>query len=69
MKLDLTPLSDKVEFFEAPSISALEKAVNEKIEDNKAILLEVHSVSHHVSFHPEIGRPIYSAAVHFKSKN
>lgn len=41
--------------------------MNDQIENNKAILLEVHSVSHqmHVS---EEGRRFYSAVVHYKAK-
>ncbi|MGP1909288.1 DUF2536 family protein [Metabacillus sp. JX24] len=60
-------IKDKVEFFEAEKLADLEKKISEQIEINKAILLEVHSVSHqmHVS---EEGRRFYSAAVHFKAK-
>ncbi|MEK3807857.1 DUF2536 family protein [Metabacillus sp. SLBN-84] len=60
-------IKDKVEFFESEKLSDLEKKISEQIEINKAILLEVHSVSHqmHVS---EEGRRFYSAAVHFKAK-
>jgi Protein of unknown function (DUF2536) len=45
----------------------LEKQINEKIEQNKAILLEVHRVSHQM-FVDEKGRKYYSAVVHFKTK-
>ncbi|KEZ51108.1 MULTISPECIES: DUF2536 family protein [Metabacillus] len=60
-------IKDKVEFFESEKLADLEKKISEQIEINKAILLEVHSVSHqmHVS---EEGRRFYSAAVHFKAK-
>jgi hypothetical protein len=60
-------IKDKVEFFESEKLADLEKKISEQIEINKAILLEVHSVSHqmHVS---EEGRRFYSAVVHFKAK-
>lgn len=60
-------IKDKVEFFESEKLADLERKISEQIEVNKAILLEVHSVSHqmHVS---EEGRRFYSAAVHFKAK-
>lgn len=60
-------IKDKVEFFESEKLADLENKISEQIEINKAILLEVHSVSHqmHVS---EEGRRFYSAAVHFKAK-
>ena len=60
-------IKDKVEFFESEKLSDLERKISEQIEVNKAILLEVHSLSHqmHVS---EEGRRFYSAAVHFKAK-
>ncbi|WP_409299171.1 DUF2536 family protein [Peribacillus sp. SCS-26] len=60
-------MEDKIEFFEALSIKELEEKIQSQIEVNKAILLQVHSVSHqmHVS---EEGRRFYSAAVHFKAK-
>ncbi|UCZ54400.1 YrzA family protein [Bacillus shivajii] len=62
-------LKDKVEFFEAKSIEELEKKVTEKIEDNQAIMLEVHHVSHQVNVDPSTGLKHYSAVVHFKAKN
>jgi hypothetical protein len=68
MELRLERIHDKVEFFEAHDIKTLERKIDEQIENNKALLLEVHSVTHHVAFHPETGRPLYSAVVHFKAK-
>lgn len=67
MNFQLDFIKDKIEFFEGEDLKALEKKINEQIESNKAILLEVHSVSHqmHVTEH---GRRFYSAAVHFKAK-
>ncbi|WP_409293394.1 DUF2536 family protein [Peribacillus sp. SCS-37] len=59
-------MEDKIEFFEALSIKEMEEKIQSQIEVNKAILLQVHSVSQmHVS---EEGRRFYSAAVHFKAK-
>lgn len=66
-QLDLNLFEDKVEFFEAETIKNLEEKIQSQIEINKAIMLQVHSVSHqmHVS---EDGRRFYSAVVHFKMK-
>lgn len=67
MNITLDLIQDKVEFFEATDITSLEKKINEQIEHNKALMLEVHSVSHqmHVA---ENGKRFYSAVVHFKLK-
>jgi hypothetical protein len=67
MEFKLDIIEDKVEFFEANDLQTLEKQINEKIEQNKAILLEVHRVSHQM-FVDEKGRKYYSAVVHFKTK-
>ncbi|MED1739928.1 DUF2536 family protein [Bacillus swezeyi] len=64
-KLDL--IKDKIEFFEAPTVEELEKKVNEQIENNLALLLRVHSVSHQTAVVD--GRMIYNAAVHFKAES
>ena len=66
-QLDLGLFEDKVEFFEAETIKNLEEKIQSQIEINKAIMLQVHSVSHqmHVS---EDGKRFYSAVVHFKIK-
>ncbi|EGL84046.1 Protein of unknown function DUF2536 [Caldalkalibacillus thermarum TA2.A1] len=68
MQLKLERIEDKVEFFEATDIKTLEKKIDEQIENNKALLLEVHSVQHQVAFDPRTGQPLYSAVVHFKAK-
>ena len=60
-------IEDKVEFFEASDLQTLEKKINEQIEHNKAILLEVHHVSHQM-YVAENGQRYYSAVVHFKAK-
>jgi len=60
-------IEDKVEFFEASDLQTLEKKINEQIEHNKAILLEVHHVSHQM-YVAESGQRYYNAVVHFKAK-
>ena len=69
MPFQLDILEDKIEVFEATDIQTLEKQINEKIEQNKAILLHVHNVSHQMSIDYEHGRKYYSAVVHFKLKS
>ena len=64
-KLDF--IQDKVEFFEAYDITTLEKKINEQIEHNKAILLEVHTVTHQMYVNDE-GLKYFTAVVHFKAK-
>ncbi|WP_066293142.1 YrzA family protein [Bacillus sp. FJAT-29937] len=64
-KLDL--IEDKIEFFEAHDLKSLEKKISIQIEHNKAILLQVHHVSHQMSV-DENGKTFYSAVVHFKAK-
>ncbi|WP_028391895.1 DUF2536 family protein [Bacillus cihuensis] len=66
MNFQLDFIQDKVEFFEADTIKNLEKQIQTQIEVNKAILLEVHSVSHQM--HIKDGHRFYSAVVHFKVK-
>ncbi|MFJ5621477.1 DUF2536 family protein [Peribacillus loiseleuriae] len=67
MNFQLDLIQDKVEFFEADTIRNLEKQIQTQIEINKAILLEVQSVSHQM--HVEEGHRFYSAVVHFKMQN
>jgi hypothetical protein len=67
LQLNLDFYEDKVEFFEAESIKALEEKIQVQIENNKALLLAVHSVSHQM-YVGEDGRRFYSAVVHFKLK-
>jgi hypothetical protein len=67
MNFQFDLIQDKVEFFEASDIKTLEKKINEQIENNKALLLGVHSVSHQM-IQVENGRTLYSAVVHFKVK-
>jgi len=67
MNFQLDMIEDKIELFEATDIKTLEKKINEQIENNKVILLRVHSVSHQMHV-DENGRTLYSAVVHFKAK-
>lgn len=68
MNFEFEMIEDKIEFFEAPDVKILEKQIAEKIDQNKAILLDVHSVSHQMSVDYEQGKKLYSAVVHFKLK-
>ncbi|MED4797514.1 DUF2536 family protein, partial [Priestia megaterium] len=56
MNFEFEMIEDKIEFFEAPDVKILEKQIAEKIDQNKAILLEVHSVSHQMSVDYEQGK-------------
>lgn len=68
MELKLERINDKIEFFEANDIKTLEKKIDEQIENNKVLMLTVHSVHHQFAFDPQSGRPRYTAVVHFKGK-
>ncbi|MDP4083422.1 MAG: DUF2536 family protein [Bacillota bacterium] len=67
MNFQLDFFEDKIEFFEASSIKSLEKQIAAQIEENSAILLSVHSVSHQMLIN-ENGQLYFSAVVHFKRK-
>jgi hypothetical protein len=67
MSLSLERIDDKIEFFEDTSLQKLEYKINEKIDHNRALLLEVHHISHQVST-LENGKLYFSAVVHFKGK-
>lgn len=67
MNFQLDLIEDKIEFFEAYDLKTLEKNIQIQIENNKAILLSVHHVSHQMNL-DENGRRHYSAVVHFKAK-
>jgi hypothetical protein len=68
MQFTLEHIEDKIEFFEEHNLSILEKKIQEKVDHNKAILLEVHHVSHQMLVDSKTGQPYYSAVVHFKRK-
>lgn len=67
LQLNLDLIEDKIEFFEAEGLKTLEEKIQAQIEINKAIMLQVHSVSHQM-YVSEEGRRFYSAVVHFKLK-
>lgn len=62
MAFELDRIEDKIEFFEADRLEALEKKINDQIEANKTLLLRVASVSHQTQFAAD-GRPHYSAEI------
>ncbi len=66
MGFELDLIKDKIEFFDAGSLQELENKIQKQIDNNQALMLRVHSVSHQAVFTPE-GRPYYTASVHFKS--
>jgi len=67
MNFQLDMIEDKVEFFEATDLTALQRKIEAQIEVNKAILLGVHSVSHQMHVN-EKGQTYFTAVVHFKKK-
>lgn len=68
MKITLDKINDKIEFFQANDLKKLEKKIEEQIENNKVLMLEVHSVDHQVAIDPNTSIPLYTAVVHFKGK-
>ncbi|MFB6365057.1 YrzA family protein [Paenibacillus elgii] len=66
--LALDKIENKIEFFEAYDLKTLEAKIDTQIENNKALLLDVFSISHQVAFDPNAGKMLYSAVVHFKVK-
>jgi hypothetical protein len=68
MNFTLDHIEDKIEFFQANELSLLEKRIQEKIDHNRAILLQVHNVSHQVVLDLKTNQPLYTAVVHFKRK-
>ncbi|MCP1305949.1 YrzA family protein [Paenibacillus tyrfis] len=68
MSFTLDRIENKIEFFEAYDLKTLETKIDAQIENNKALLLDVFSISHQVVFDPNAGKMLYSAVVHFKVK-
>ncbi|AJD91599.1 hypothetical protein JMA_22820 [Jeotgalibacillus malaysiensis] len=66
MGFELDLIKDKIEFFDAGSLQELENKIQKQIDNNQALMLRVHAVSHQTVFTPE-GKPYYTASVHFKS--
>ncbi|WP_223591647.1 DUF2536 family protein [Neobacillus bataviensis] len=67
MNFQFDLIEDKVEFYEANNLKTLQKKIEAQIEENKAIMLGVHSVSHQMHVN-ENGQTYFSAVVHFKKK-
>lgn len=65
-RLDL--IDTKIEFFEAHDLKTLERMIAGQIDMNKALMLDVHSVSHQTAFNAKSEKMVYSAVVHFKVK-
>jgi hypothetical protein len=68
LSIFLDKMENKIEFFESYDLNSLEKKVNEQIDNNKALLLTVFSISHNVVFNPLKNKMLYSATVHFKGQ-
>ncbi|MBW7459103.1 YrzA family protein [Paenibacillus sepulcri] len=68
MEFSLERIESKIEFFEAYDLKTLEIKINDQIENNKALLLDVFSLSHQAVFNPLANKMLYSAVVHFKAK-
>ena len=67
LNLNFDLMEDKIEFFEATNLKMLEQKIASQIEVNKAIMLQVESVSHQMHVN-ENGQAYFTAAVHFKLK-
>ncbi|WP_066063982.1 DUF2536 family protein [Neobacillus soli] len=67
MNFQFELIEDKVEFFEATNLKTLQKKIESQIDENRAILLSVHSVSHQMHVN-ENGQTYFTAVVHFKKK-
>ncbi|WP_066311853.1 DUF2536 family protein [Bacillus sp. FJAT-29814] len=67
MNFQFELIEDKIEFFEAGDLKTLQKKIESQIEENRAILLGVHSVSHQMHVN-ENGQTYFTAVVHFKKK-
>lgn len=64
MSFTFEMLEDKVEFFEV-RLSFFRTKISEQIDNNKALMLEVHHISHQMVMDPESKRPYYSACCSF----
>ncbi|WP_427179947.1 DUF2536 family protein [Paenibacillus sp. TC-CSREp1] len=65
MEISLDIMKDKVECLQAYDFQELERAIDERINVNKALLLRVKLVQHQVTFDPVRNKMLYSAVVHF----
>ncbi|MEH7437519.1 DUF2536 family protein [Neobacillus drentensis] len=67
MNFQFDLIEDKVEFFEATNLKTLQKKIESQIDENRAIMLGVHSVSHQMHVNDN-GQTFFTAVVHFKKK-
>ncbi|WP_340019241.1 DUF2536 family protein [Paenibacillus sp. FSL H3-0457] len=65
MEISLDMIKDKVECLQAYDFHELARAMEERIEINKALMLRVKQVQHQVTFDPFRNKMLYSAIVHF----
>lgn len=65
MDIILDMMKDKVECLQAYDFRELERAIEQRMEINKALALRVKSVQHQVTFDPVRNKMLYSAVVHF----
>ncbi|MBT2282455.1 DUF2536 family protein [Paenibacillus polymyxa] len=65
MEISLDMIKDKVECLQAYDFRELERAIEERIGMNKALMLRVKQVQHQVTFDPIHTKMLYSAIVHF----
>lgn len=68
MDFTLDRIENKIELLEAPDMATLERRIAEQIDINRALLLDVHSVSHQVVYDPNRFVMLYTAMIHFKAK-
>ncbi|MCR8635670.1 MULTISPECIES: YrzA family protein [Paenibacillus] len=68
MEFILDKMETKIEFFEAYDLKTLERKMEEQINMNKALMLDVYSVQHNVTFDPNRNKMLYTALVHYKVK-
>ncbi|KRE98361.1 hypothetical protein ASG89_04945 [Paenibacillus sp. Soil766] len=68
MDFILDRIENKIEFFQAYDLKTLEEKINDQIDNNKALMLDVYAIQHHIVFDPNAGKMLYSAVVHFKVK-
>ncbi|WHY76278.1 DUF2536 family protein [Neobacillus sp. WH10] len=67
MNFQFDLIEDKIEFFEANNLKTLQKKIESQVDENRAILLGVQSVSHQMHVN-ENGQTYFTAVVHFKKK-
>ena len=68
MEISLDMIKDKVECLQAYDFKELERAIEDRIGMNKALLLRVKQVQHQVTYHPINNKMLYSAVVHFAAE-